>query len=105
MLWADFTCCFAPYNSYISRTKKLEIRNGLIIAMKLSKLGSKKLVAIGLVITALGIIFTLQSESVIGPTSSFMYSEPSWTINGYIIISIGLGVIIVSAIVRYHYSS
>jgi len=34
-----------------------------------------------------------------------MYSNPSWTINGYIIISIGLGVIIVSAVVRYHYSS
>ncbi|MGA7369409.1 MAG: hypothetical protein WBX01_09780 [Nitrososphaeraceae archaeon] len=72
--------------------------------MKLSKLASK-LLTIGIVITALGIIFTLQSESAVGPTSSIMYSNPSWTINGYIIISIGLGVIIVSAVVRYHYSS
>jgi hypothetical protein len=73
--------------------------------MKLSKLASKLLLAIGLVITVLGIIFTLQSESVVGPTSSFMYSNPSWTTNGYIIISIGLGVIIVSAIARYYSSS
>jgi len=73
--------------------------------MKLSKLASKILLAIGLVITVLGIIFTLQSESIVGPTSSFMYSNPSWTINGYIIISIGIGVIIVSAIARYYYSS
>ena len=36
-----------------------------------------------------GIIFTLQSNSIVGPTSSFMYQNPKWTINGYVIIAIG----------------
>ena len=37
-----------------------------------------------------GIIFTLQSNSIVGPTSSFMYQNPEWTINGYVIIAIGI---------------
>lgn len=70
--------------------------------MELSKLAGKPLIAIGLVIVTLGIIFTLQSESVVGPSSSFMYSDPTWTVNGYIIIGTGSGVIIIGAIMRYY---
>lgn len=45
---------------------------------------------IGLVVVVSGSIFILQSKSVIGPTSSFMYSNSEWTINGYIIIITGM---------------
>ncbi len=38
----------------------------------------------------IGIIFILQSNSIVGPTSSFMYQNPEWTINGYVIIAIGI---------------
>ncbi len=31
----------------------------------------------------------MQSKSIVGPTSSFMYQNPEWTINGYVIIAIG----------------
>ena len=44
-----------------------------------------------------GILFHLQGQSVVGPESSFMYSNPEWTsyglgiaVVGLIIISIGI---------------
>jgi heme/copper-type cytochrome/quinol oxidase subunit 2 len=66
--------------------------------MKLLKLVTTALIIIGLVIVMLGVIFLLQSRSSLGPSTSFMYSNPEWTVNGYIIIAtgvivIGLGVI------------
>jgi len=48
------------------------------------------LVIFGIIIAIAGIIFSLQSKSVIGPTSSFMYDNPEWTADGLIIIAIGL---------------
>ena len=50
----------------------------------------KYLIVIGLIIVILGIIFTLQSKSIVGPSSSFMYQNPEWTVNGFFIISIGV---------------
>ena len=50
----------------------------------------RTLTIIGVVLVILGIIFILQSKSVVGPTSSFMYSNSEWTINGYIIIATGI---------------
>jgi hypothetical protein len=47
-----------------------------------------------------GIIFTLQSNSIVGPSSSFMYQNPEWTINGYIIIAIGTIIIIFGIVLR-----
>ena len=29
------------------------------------------------------------AKSIVGPSSSFMYQNPEWTINGYVIIAIG----------------
>ena len=42
-------------------------------------------IILGLFILAAGIIFHLQGQSVIGPESSFMYSNPDW-------VSYGLGI-------------
>ena len=68
--------------------------------MKLLKLVTKGLIIIGLVIVILGAIFLLQSKSSLGPSTSFMYSNPEWTVNGYIIISTGVIVIGVGVIKR-----
>jgi dipeptide/tripeptide permease len=54
---------------------------------------ARTLIIIGSVIIILGIIFLLQSKSSLGPSTSFMYSNPEWTVNGYIIIAIGLIVV------------
>ncbi|HEU5221443.1 MAG TPA: hypothetical protein VFU58_05225 [Candidatus Nitrosotalea sp.] len=54
---------------------------------------------IGIVVFAFGIIFYLQGNSLVGPTSSFMYSNPKWIVNGQwiavigvLILSAGLGI-------------
>ena len=63
---------------------------------------TKALIIIGLVIIILGIIFLLQSKSSLGPSTSFMYSNPEWTVNGYIIIAVGVIVTVVSVITRLY---
>ncbi len=64
--------------------------------------GVKPLVIIGIVILICGLIFHLQGQSVIGPESSFMYSNPDWitygiqiAIVGIIIIVAGIGISII----------
>jgi uncharacterized membrane protein YidH (DUF202 family) len=63
---------------------------------------TRALILIGLVIIILGIIFLLQSKSSLGPSTSFMYSNPEWTVNGYIIIAVGVIVTGVSVITRLY---
>ena len=60
-----------------------------------SVLVTKVLIIIGLVIVILGVIFLLQSKTSLGPSTSFMYSNPEWTVNGYIIIAMGVIVIVI----------
>ena len=57
---------------------------------------------IGIIILILGIIFYLQGLSIVGPESSFMYSNPEWItygleiiIAGVIIIGVGYGIKII----------
>ena len=64
--------------------------------------GIKPLVAIGITVLIFGLIFHLQGQSVIGPESSFMYSNPDWitygiqiAILGIIIVVIGTGISII----------
>ncbi len=64
--------------------------------------GVKPLVIIGTIILIFGLIFHLQGQSVIGPESSFMYSNPDWitygiqiSIAGIIIIGAGAGIKII----------
>lgn len=63
---------------------------------------TKALIIIGLVIIILGVIFLLQSKSSLGPSTSFMYSNPEWTVNGYIIIAVGVIVAAVSVMTRQY---
>jgi hypothetical protein len=48
-------------------------------------------------------MFTAQSKSLVGPQSSFMYSNPEWTINGFMILGVGLAVLF-SGIVIWIYT-
>lgn len=53
---------------------------------------------VGSIITILGTIFHFQGQSVIGPESSFMYSNPDWITYGSQIMIIGI-IITISGIV------
>ena len=62
----------------------------------------KSLVIIGTIVFIFGLIFHLQGHSVIGPESSFMYSNPDWitygiqiSIAGIIMIGAGAGIKII----------
>lgn len=49
-----------------------------------------KIVAIiGFIIMIFGLIFHLQGQSIVGPESSFMYSNPDWITYGIQISIIG----------------
>jgi len=64
--------------------------------------GVKPLVVIGTIILIFGLIFHLQGQSIVGPESSFMYSNPDWVtygiqiaIVGIIIVVAGIGISII----------
>jgi di/tricarboxylate transporter len=61
----------------------------------------KTLIIIGCILVVSGIIFVAQSKSEIGPQSSFMYSNPQWTPNGFAISIIGLVVLACGIIIHY----
>ena len=50
----------------------------------------KSLVIIGTIVLIFGLIFHLQGQSVIGPESSFMYSNPDWITYGQEIAIVGI---------------
>ena len=59
---------------------------------------SKKAVIItGIGIIIMGVIFHLQGQSIVGPESSFMYSNPQWVTYGIQIVIAG-GIILVIGI-------
>ncbi len=49
-------------------------------------------ICVGMIILAFGILFYLQGNSVVGPTSSFMYSNPKWIAYGGFIAVLGMGI-------------
>jgi len=55
----------------------------------------KPLVILGTIILIFGLIFHLQGQSIVGPESSFMYSNPDWITYGIQIATVGI--IIVAA--------
>lgn len=63
------------------------------------------IVIIGGIISMFGIIFHLQGQSVVGPESSFMYSNPDWitygiqiAIAGLIMIGIGIAIAVLKKV-------
>ena len=59
---------------------------------------SFSIITTGTIILVLGIIFHLQGHSIVGPQSSFMYSNPEWVTYGIQIAVAGLGIMIVGGI-------
>ena len=57
---------------------------------------SNYLTLAGTLLTLAGTVFILQSNSIIGPSSSFMYKNPEWSTNGFILIIIGIIIAIFS---------
>jgi len=57
--------------------------------------GVKPLIITGTIILIFGLIFHLQGQSVIGPESSFMYSNPDWITYGTQIAIVGIIIVIV----------
>ena len=60
--------------------------------------GKKAVIITGIGIMIMGVIFYLQGQSIVGPESSFMYSNPQWitygtqiVVLGGIILAIGIG--------------
>lgn len=60
--------------------------------------GKKAAIITGIGIMIMGVIFHLQGKSIVGPESSFMYSNPQWVtygiqiaVLGGIILAIGVG--------------
>lgn len=52
--------------------------------------GGRTLIIIGIIIRIFGSIFHLQGKSIVGPESSFMYSNPEWVSYGLQIIIVGI---------------
>lgn len=61
--------------------------------------GGKTLVIIGIVIGIFGFIFHLQGQSIVGPESSFMYSNPDWITYGTGMIFLGIAISSVGIII------
>ena len=61
---------------------------------KLNHKSGRWLIIVGFILIIMGIIFQLQSISMVGPSSSFMYANPDWTFNGLIVIGVGGSVVI-----------
>ncbi|KFM20302.1 hypothetical protein AAA799P11_00049 [Marine Group I thaumarchaeote SCGC AAA799-P11] len=56
------------------------------------------LIVIGIIVGILGVIFHLQGQSIVGPKSSFMYSNPDWITYGIQITIAGI-IITISGII------
>jgi len=61
---------------------------------KLNHKSGRWLIIAGFILIIMGIIFQLQSISMVGPPSSFMYANPDWTFNGLFVIGVGGSVLI-----------
>ena len=59
----------------------------------------KPVTGIGIIVTIFGMVFFLQGHSVVGPKSSFMYSNPQWIINGQWIAAIGIIILAVGLLI------
>ena len=54
----------------------------------------KPLIGIGIIVIIFGTVFFLQGHSIVGPKSSFMYSNPQWIINGQWIVIVGIIILV-----------
>ena len=60
----------------------------------------KPVIILGVIVVILGLVFHLQGLSIIGPESSFMYSNPEWITLGQQIIIVGILMIVAGLIIK-----
>jgi len=51
---------------------------------------SRPMIILGSIVIIFGIIFHLQGQAIVGPESSFMYSNPEWVTYGQQIAILGI---------------
>jgi hypothetical protein len=56
--------------------------------------------AVGCIVMSLGLIFHLQGQAVVGPETSFMYSNPDWIMYGLEIIIVGSSILVIGIIIK-----
>ena len=56
---------------------------------------------IGMMIVIFGFIFNLQGQSILGPESSFMYSNPNWIDYGIQIIILGIIIVLIGFLIHF----
>ena len=59
------------------------------ISLESTMKGRKAVIIIGIGIMIMGVIFHLQGQAIVGPESSFMYSNPQWVTYGIQIVIAG----------------
>jgi len=59
------------------------------------------LLAVGSIVTILGITFHFQGMSVIGPKSSFMYANSDWVFYGLAILILGIIIVCLGITIKY----
>lgn len=67
------------------------------ISLESTMKGKKTVIITGIGIMIMGVIFHLQGQSIVGPETSFMYSNPHWVTYGIQIVIAG-GIILVIGI-------
>ncbi len=61
----------------------------------------KSIILVGAGITIMGVLFHLQGQSIVGPESSFMYSNPKWVAYGIQIAILGTIIMAVGISLRF----
>ena len=59
------------------------------ISLESTMKGKKAVIITGIGIMIMGVIFHLQGQAIVGPESSFMYSNPQWVTYGIQIVVVG----------------
>jgi len=59
----------------------------------------KQIITAGIIISLSGVIFNLQSRALVGPQSSFMYSNPQWTTYGQNIVLAGVFIFVIGFLI------
>ena len=70
------------------------------ISLESTMKGKKAVIITGIGIMIMGVIFHLQGQSIVGPESSFMYSNPQWVTYGIQIVVVG-GIILAVGILSF----
>ena len=59
------------------------------------------IIFIGALLIGFGLVFVAQSRGLLGPSSSFMYSNPDWTTNGSAVTLVGIIVCSIGLLMRF----